>query len=385
LRIGILAGEASGDILGAALCRELQDRGLVEHIVGVGGQLMQAAGCDSLFDMERLSVMGLVEPLKRLPELLNMRRALQAHFIESAIDVFIGIDSPDFNLTLERNLRGAGIPVVHMVSPSVWAWRSGRIHKIGRSVDLMLTLFPFELDIYRQHNIAAVCIGHPLADQLPLEPDPMSARRDLNLSDDRLIIGLLPGSRAGEVALLGKLFIDAARLCRQKRPELQFLLPAANAARYAELEAMLADAPDVPVKLILGDAQKVMAACDALIMASGTATLEAMLLKKPMVVAYRMGAVSYALISRLLHTPYVALPNLLAGEMMVPELLQENATAPALAEAVLTQLESAMTCPTLLEKYQELHHSLQSNAGAAAADAILAVPGVCREGINGPV
>ena len=371
LRIGIVAGEASGDILGAALCQELQRRELVADIIGVGGPLMKAAGCRSLYEMDRLSVMGLIEPLKRLPELLAMRRGLFEQLLAAKIDVFIGVDSPDFNLRLERRLKLNGVAVAHLVSPSVWAWRGRRIHKIARSVDLMMTLFPFETEIYQRHQIAVACIGHPLADQLPVIPDQRAARQLLEIPLEQCVIGLCPGSRAGEVALLGPLFVQVAAVIHRQRPELLFVVPAANSARFEELKHIVAEHPELPVRLVLQQSHEVMAASDCLLMASGTATLEAMLLKRPMVVAYRMGRISYAIISRMLHTAHIALPNLLAGERLVPEFVQNDATVEGLATAVIAQLEDSQHLERLISRFGDIHAQLRKNEGGAAVDAIL--------------
>jgi lipid-A-disaccharide synthase len=376
LRIGIVAGEASGDILGAGLIRALREKypGLV--VEGVGGPLMLAEGCHSFFPQDRLAVMGLVEPLKRLPELLGIRRFLREHFIANPPDVFVGIDSPDFNLSLEQSLRESGIRTVHYVSPSVWAWRRGRLKKIARAVDLVLTLFPFEERFYRDHATAfptlrAVCVGHPLADSIPLETDTAAARAQLSFTVCTQAVALLPGSRAGEVARMGALFLDVARWCARRRHDLCFVMPAANAAREKQLRDMLVDYPDVPVRLVSGQSQLCMAASDAVLMASGTTTLEAMLLKKPMVVAYRMAPLSFAIISRLLKVPYVALPNLLADEQLVPELLQDAATVENLGNALLATLNDPQRTAMLKERFAALHNDIRRNASERAALAIL--------------
>jgi lipid-A-disaccharide synthase len=385
LRVGIVAGEASGDILGAALCRELRRRDLVFEIVGVGGPLMQAEGCRSLYDMDRLSVMGLIEPLKRLPELLAMRRGLFRQLLGAEIDVFIGVDSPDFNLRLEYRLKCAGVAVAHLVSPSVWAWRSRRIHKIARSVDLMMTLFPFETEIYERHQIAVTCIGHPLADQFPMIPDQLAARQQLGIQQEQRVVGLFPGSRAGEVSQLGQLFVDAAKLIHEQWPDLIFVVPAANRSRLLQLEQIIENCSDLPIRLILQQSHQVMTASDCLLMASGTATLEAMLLKKPMVVAYRMGRLSYAIISRMLHTAHIALPNLLAGERLVPEFVQNDATAEALAAAISAELSDSRRSVELRSKFDSIHRQLRKNAGVAAVDAILEMIYAKAGVVHGPV
>ena len=373
LRVGMLAGEASGDILGAGLIAALQKRFDRVEVVGIAGPKMQALGAESLFPMERLSVMGLVEPLKRLPELLKIRRTLRLHFLDNPPDVFIGIDSPDFNLGLEEALKAAGIPTVHYVSPSVWAWRQGRIKKIARAVDHMLTLLPFEADFYREHEVPVTFVGHPLADDIPLEVDVVAARKRLGLSPADEVVALLPGSRGGEVRLLGPLFLQAANWCHQRRPDLKFVLPAANAERRQQIESQLsamAGAESLPVTVLDGDSQTALAAADSVLIASGTATLETMLMGKPMVVAYKMAALSYAIFSRMLHTPWVSLPNLLAQKELVPEILQDDATPEALGAAILRYFDDPLLQDQLRREFSELHQQLRRDASEKAADAV---------------
>jgi lipid-A-disaccharide synthase len=376
LRIGIVAGEASGDILGASLIRALREKHDEIIIEGIGGPLMIAAGCHSFFSQDRLAVMGLIEPLKRLRELLGIRRFLREHFIENPPDVFIGIDSPDFNLSLEKSLHDAGIKTVHYVSPSVWAWRQGRLKKIACSVDLVLTLFPFEEKFYREHSaqypkLKAVFVGHPLADSISMTADSLGARMQLSVVGEGQVVALLPGSRAGEVARMGRLFLDVARWCLSRKNEIFFVIPAANIAREKQLRDMLTDYPDVPVRLFIGQSHACMAASDAVLIASGTTTLEAMLLKKPMVVAYKMAALSYAIISRLLKVPFVALPNLLANKKLVPEFLQDEATVENLGNALMSLLEDKQHAEWLQSCFEDLHLELKRDASVAAAAAIL--------------
>ncbi|MEZ0151890.1 MAG: lipid-A-disaccharide synthase [Candidatus Reddybacter sp.] len=373
LRIGLVVGEASGDQLGAGLIAALQKSHPDAIFEGVGGPKMQALGCISLYPMETLSVMGLVEPLKRLPALLRMRRGLVDHFIAQAPDVFIGIDAPDFNLGIELRLKKAGIPTVHYVSPSVWAWRQGRIKKIARAVDHMLTLLPFEADFYQRHNVPVTFVGHHLADDLPLEPDMLGARAQLNLPSNTPVIALLPGSRQSEVALLGQLFLDTARLCLKQNPELSFILPAANPARRQQINAMLADAGDLPVTVLDGQSHLAMEAADVVLLASGTTALEAMLLKKPMVVSYKTGWLTHAIISRMLKVAYVSLPNLLAGRELVPEVLQDDATAETLAELLLARLGNSALAVKLRSEFTEIHQQIKCNGNQKAAEAVLAV------------
>ncbi|MBV1930712.1 MAG: lipid-A-disaccharide synthase, partial [Porticoccaceae bacterium] len=322
--------------------------------------------------MEPLSVMGLVEPLKNLPTLLRIRRGLREHFTARPPAAFIGIDAPDFNLGLELKLRKEGIKTVHYVSPSVWAWRQKRITKIARAVDHMLTLLPFEAEFYKSHDVPVTFVGHPLADELPLLPDRDKARAELGLGDqDKPLVALLPGSRKGEIIHLGRLFLETARRCQQVIPELSFILPAANLARRHQLDILMADFKDVSVTVIDGQSHAAMAAADAVLLASGTTALEAMLLKKPMVVSYKTGWVSHAIISRMLKVPYVSLPNLLAGEKLVPELLQSEATVKNLAEGLLVMLQQPQRHESITERFTELHKSLRRDASSVAADTVL--------------
>lgn len=370
MRIGVLAGEASGDLLGSRVLAALRARfpGLV--VEGIGGPLMEAQGLRSMFPMERLSVMGLVEPLKRLPELLRIRREVYRHFAANPPDVFLGIDSPDFNLRLERRLRERGISTAHLVSPSVWAWRRGRIHSIKHAVDLMLCLFPFETGIYDQNGVPALFVGHPLADEVALQTDRALARQALGLDPAATVLALLPGSRAAEVRLLAPLFLQAARLLRQFDPALVLALPAASAARRTELEQLLVAYRDLDVTLVQGCSREVMAACDGALLASGTATLEAALLKRPMVVAYRMGVLSWLLLRALVKTPFAALPNILAGRAVVPELLQQAATPAAMAAALRPLLAGEPAAARQLEAFESLHRELRQGFGERAAEAL---------------
>ncbi len=386
LRIGIVAGEASGDILGAGLISALRQYHPDIVVEGIGGPLMIAEGCNSFFAQDRLAVMGLIEPLKRLPELLRIRRFLREHFLANPPDVFIGIDSPDFNLTLEQSLHEAGVKTVHYVSPSVWAWRQGRLKKIARAADLVLTLFPFEEAFYRDHSkdyplLRAVCVGHPLADSIPMETDIAAARAQLSFTVFSQAVALLPGSRAGEVDRMGRLFLDVARWCARKHKNLCFVMPAANAAREKQLRDLLVAYPDVHVRLVSGQSQLCMAASDAVLMASGTTTLEAMLLKKPMVVAYKMSAISHAIISRLLKVPYVSLPNLLANEKLVPELLQDKATVENLGNALLAILADSHQTAILKKRFADLHQDIRRNASESAAKAILQLLGQAPQSV----
>ena len=371
LRIGVLAGEASGDILGSRVLQALREHCDGLAIEGIGGPLMEAQGLRSMYPMERLSVMGFVEPLKRLPELLRIRGDVYRHFRDNPPDLFLGIDSPDFNLRLERKLRQRGVRTAHLVSPSVWAWRQRRIHKIKRSVDLMLCLFPFETRVYEEHGVPVKFVGHPLADELPQRVDPAAARSALDLPTDGKLLALLPGSRGGEVRLLAPLFLQAARLLRESDPSLAVVLPAASNARREEIQALLDQLPDLPVRLVDGRSREVMAAADAILLASGTATLEAALLKRPMVVAYRMAALSWWLVTRLVSTEYAALPNVLAGRALVPELLQDGATPQAMADTLRPLLDSPDAAAGQLQAFETIHTQLRRGYAQEAAAALV--------------
>ncbi len=373
LRIGIVAGEISGDLLGADLIKSLRNispRAI--EFCGIGGARMLAENFHSLFDIERLAVMGFVEPLQRLPELLTMRKTLREYFLNWRADLVIGIDAPDFNLGLELWLRERGIKTAHYVSPSVWAWRQGRIHKIKRAVDLMLTLFPFEEQFYRDHAVPVTCVGHPLADQLPLVPDVAAARAQLHIDPHQRVVALLPGSRGGEIAQVGAAFLDTAAWLLQRHPDLHFVLPAANAARRAQIEALLAARSEsLPIQILDGQSQLAMTAADVVLMTSGTTTLEALLLKKPMVVAYRMGAWSFALVKRLVKIQFMALPNLLAARELVPERLQTDVCADVLGPLLLERLHDVTLRAQLEHEFLRIHQTLRRNASASAATALL--------------
>ncbi len=354
-RLGMVAGEASGDILGGAVLAALRDRSPELSTTGIGGEHMLGQGFESLYPMDRLSVFGFVEPLKRLPELLRIRRAVFDQQRALRPDVFLGVDAPDFNLTLEARLRAEGLRTAHLVSPSVWAWRAGRIRKIKRAVDLMLCLLPFELDVYQRAGVPAVCVGHPLIEQLRQLPAREPARQQLGLDPNRVWLAVLPGSRAGEVQHLMPVYADAMAILARRHQGLSFVLPAANADRRRDIEAALAGR-DLPVTVIDGGGRLAMRAADAVLVASGTATLEAMLLERPMVIAYRMAWLSWQLLSRLVTSPHVGLPNVLAGRSVVPELLQDAATPEALAQQVEQVLErgSELQLPVFAESAAQI-------------------------------
>ncbi|MHB0852343.1 lipid-A-disaccharide synthase [Stutzerimonas nitrititolerans] len=371
LTVALVAGESSGDILGAGLMQALKVRHPDVEFVGVGGARMEAEGLKSYFPLERLAVMGLVEVLGRLPELLSRRKRLLRTLLDVRPDVFIGIDAPDFNLDLELKLRRAGIKTVHYVSPSVWAWRQKRVLKIRDGCDLMLTLFPFEAKFYDAHQVAVRFVGHPLADAIPLCADRDAARALLNLPTDAPIVALMPGSRGGEVARLGSLFLDAAERLRGLRPGIRFVMPCASPERRTQLEQMLAGR-DLPLTLIDGRSHEALAACDAVLIASGTATLEALLYKRPMVVAYRVAPLTFSILKRMVKSAYVSLPNLLAQRLLVPELLQEAATPEAMAQLLSPLLEHG---EVQTEGFDEIHRTLRRDASTQAADAVLELVG----------
>lgn len=369
LRVALVAGEASGDILGSGLMRALKERHPDVQFMGVGGPLMEAQGLVSTFPMERLSVMGLVEVLGRLRELLGRRKALVASLIEQQPDLFIGIDAPDFNLDIELKLRKAGIKTVHYVSPSVWAWRQKRVLKIREGCDLMLTLLPFEARFYEEKGVPVRFVGHPLADTIPLQADRESARAQLGLSGEGPVVALMPGSRGGEVGRLGELFFDSAELLLRTRPDVRFVIPCASPQRRAQIE-LLIGSRELPLILLDGGSHLALAACDAVLIASGTATLEALLYKRPMVVAYKLAPLTYWILKRMVKSPYVSLPNLLARRLLVPELLQDDATPAALVKALSPLLDDGRA---QTDSFDEIHRTLRLDASNQAADAVLAL------------
>lgn len=370
LCVALVAGEASGDILGAGLMRALKARHPDIRFIGVGGPLMEAQGLVSYFPMERLAVMGLVEVLGRLRELLKRRKALIQTFIAEKPDVFIGIDAPDFTLDIELRLRKVGIKTVHYVSPSVWAWRQKRVLKIREGCDLMLTLLPFEARFYEEQGVPVRFVGHPLADTIEMQADRQAARAELGLAPGPLV-ALMPGSRSGEVARLGALFLDTAERLLELVPGVGFVMPCANAARRAQLEQML-EGRSLPLTLLDGRSHQALAACDAVLIASGTATLEALLYKRPMVVAYRLAPLTYWILKRMVKSPYVSLPNLLAQRQLVPELLQEAATSEALAQTLAPLVDDGRQ---QTEHFDQIHRVLRRDASNQAADAVLALLG----------
>jgi lipid-A-disaccharide synthase len=375
-RIALVAGEASGDLLGAGLVAAIRERHPDAVFAGVGGDAMRAQGVETWHDASELAVMGLSEVLAHLPRLLRLRGALRERVLAWKPDVFVGIDAPDFNLGLERRLKRRGVRTVHYVSPSVWAWRESRAAKIGASADRVLCLFPMEPEIYARHGVDARFVGHPLADAIALEPDRGAARAALGIPFHTPVLAVLPGSRLGEIERMLPAFLETAALVARDVDDLQLLVPAANAPCRAAIEQALAASP-FPAsrcRLLDGDAQRAMIAADVVLLASGTAALEAMLCKRPMVVGHRIAASTYRVVKGLglLKSRFVSLPNVLAGEALVPELLQEDCTPPKLAGAVLAWFRDPEAVAALRPRFRAIHEALRRDASARAAEAVLA-------------
>lgn len=372
LTVALVAGETSGDILGAGLIRSLKKLHPNIQFVGIAGPQMQAEGCKAWYEMEELSVMGIVEVLGRLRRILAIRRDITKRLIELKPDIFIGIDAPDFNLSLEGKLKQAGIKTIHYVSPSVWAWKQKRVFKIKRNTNLILAFLPFEKVFYDKFDVPCRFIGHKMADDIPLEPNQTAMRQQLDIPLDCQCLALLPGSRHAEVTLLSEPFLKAAQLLRNKLPDLHIVVPLANEKRRQEFERIKAEiAPQLNVQLLDGHAREAMIASNAAILASGTVALECMLAKCPMVVGYKMKAFTFWLAKKLIKTPYVSLPNILAGKEIVPELLQHDCTPENIANHVLPFLESDNT--ELKAIFLALHKQIRCNADEQAAQAVLDV------------
>ncbi len=376
-RIAIVAGELSGDRLGAGLMQALKQRISTVSFVGAGGPDMQAAGCEVWVPSDELAVMGLAEVVAHLPRLRRILLDLEARLLADPPDLYIGIDAPDFNLRLERRLRARGIPTVHYVSPSVWAWRPGRVRILREACDQVLCLLPFEADFLHRHGVPATFVGHPLADAIQPGADPVTARRTLDLPLSGPVVAVMPGSRAGEVSRLGPVFAATLAWLAPRVPGLHAVVPVAMPALRPHLEALWTPAATgrVPIHLIDGQAQTAMAAADVVLLASGTATLEVMLVNRPMVVAYRLAPVTYALLKmlRLVRLQYFSLPNVLAGEGLVPEFLQGAATPAALGTAIMAWLESPARRAQLHERFAVLAAGLRLGASERAAEAVLKV------------
>jgi len=374
IRIGIVAGEASGDALGAGLMAALKGRYPGCRFAGIGGPRMLEQGLESLVPMDRLGMNGIIDPIKRLPELLGILRGLVAAFTADPPEVFVGVDFNVFNLLLEGMLKRRGMTTVHYVSPSVYAWRRGRVRRISRSADMLLTLYPFEPAFYEREPVQAVFVGHPLADEIQPaasgDDSAALARQAMGIAADARCVALLPGSRLSEVRMLADLFLDAATIISRTLPDSVFVIPCLRPAIANWIGARLTDYPQLTVVTYEGDARRALTACEGALIKSGTCTLEAMLLGRPMVVSYKLGELTYQLVHRMLRTPFIALPNILAGEELVPELLQHDATPAALAEKLLEQLDKAQREPEYLARFADLHRQLRKGADARAADAV---------------
>lgn len=373
--IGIVAGEASGDLLGAHLIHALREHLPGANFVGIGGPKMDSAGMQVLFPLEKLAVRGYVEVLRHYLEIAGIRRRLAAHFLREPPSCFIGIDAPDFNLDLEVRLRTAGIPTVHYVSPSLWAWRGGRMRKVKRAVGKMLTLFPFEVPLYERAQVPVACVGHPLADMLCNFPSARTVREQLRLPGGARIVALLPGSRVSELEQMADLFIAAAIEIAATDPDVSFVAPLVSRETKELFEAALhrRGAESLKVTVLFGHAHEAMAAADVVLVASGTAALEAALLKRPMVITYRMPRLSWWIMKRLRYQPYVGLPNILAGEFVVPEFLQDEATPDNLAQAVLNLLTDVTARARLETRFAGILAALRQNTAQKLAAALLPI------------
>lgn len=377
LKVGIVVGEASGDQLGACLISELKKIDNDIEIEGIIGRNLIDQGCEQLYPMEKLAVMGLIEPIKRLPELYKMRKWLENYFISDPPDLFIGIDAPDFNLGLEKKLRDSGIPTVHYVSPSVWAWRQGRIKKIKKAVDLMLTLLPFEEEIYKKNSIPVKFVGHPAADRIPLHSDNNKERQELGYKENDVLIALLPGSRNSEIKNMAEVYLRAAAICTLVQPSLKFIIPVVSLEHKLEIEYIKEKYElNIDLQILEGKAYQAMLACDLALVTSGTATLELMLYKKPMIIAYKTNYITYKVVKFLLKVPFIGLPNLIANKSIVKEFIQHEAVPEKLSKEILNLLGSNNLRNEQINKFHEMHILLKQQASTQAALAIADLVGV---------
>ena len=372
-RLAMVAGEASGDLLAGLLLQGLHARWPGLSAAGIGGPRMQAQGFESWWPHDKLAVRGYVEVLRHYREILGIRRSLAERLLREPPDCFIGVDAPDFNLALEAQLKRARVKTVHFICPSFWAWRGERAARLARSADQVLCVFPFEPDLLKAHGVAATYVGHPLADAIPLIPPREAARRALGIADHERLVALLPGSRKSEIASIAPVFFDTAARLHRDRPDLRFVLPAAPGL-LGLLEPLRArHAPDVPIQVLDGRSHEALAACDVTLITSGTATLEAALFKRPMVIAYRMNPISWQMMKRMRYQPWVGLPNILCREFVVPERLQGEATATTMATDVLAWLDAPARAEALVMRFTELHHLLRRDTARTATDAIAKV------------
>lgn len=369
----MVAGEPSGDVLAAGMVAELKRQYPDSIIEGIGGPNMIKNGFHSLFDMETLSVMGLVEVLSHLPAILKVKKQLLTHFEKNPPDIFVGIDAPDFNLRVEKTLKARGIKTMHYVSPTVWAWREKRIHKIAKACNRVLGLFPFEQQVYDKYQVPYTFVGHTMADAIAIEPDQKAARQSLGLDSDQRVLAVLPGSRRGEVETLLPVFLETIEAIHSKQSDITFVIPAANEHRLAQINDILSNSDNaqarLPIKISQGTAREAMIASDVILLASGTATLEAMLCKRPMVAAYKLAPLTYRIMQRLYKAPFFTLPNLLANEAIIPELLQDDVNAENMSKQLLNFFESDNS--VLISRFTDLHHTLKCNADKTAAKAVV--------------
>ena len=375
LRVGMVAGEASGDQLGAHLIAALKERRPGMLFAGIGGPRMAAEGFESHYPMEKLSVRGYAEVLRHYREIMGIRRRLASAMLAERPNLFIGVDSGDFNLGLERRLKEGGIPTIHYVSPSIWAWRGWRVKKIARAVNRILVMFPFEAPLYEKAGVPVTYVGHPLADVIPLEPKKEEARAALRLPAGKVIVAMLPGSRRSELHYMASAFVLAAHRLRQELHDVHFVVPTVTRATRDMFEVALHhhQRTDLPLTLLFGHSHEALAAADLALVASGTATLETALFKTPMVIAYRQSPITWALMRNMLYLPYIGMPNILAGERLVPELLQDEANPAALAAALLALWRDGAARRRQVERFHDFHHRLRQNTAQKAADAVLQV------------
>jgi lipid-A-disaccharide synthase len=374
VRIAMVAGEPSGDLLASHLIAALKERLPDAVFFGIGGPRMESQGFDAWWPMEKLSVMGYVDALKNYREISGIRRQLKKRLLDIKPDIFIGVDAPDFNLGLETSLKSAGVKTIHYVSPSIWAWRGGRIKKIARAVNRVLALFPMEPPLYEKEHIPVTYVGHPLADIIPLQTSKQAVREKLALPRDYPIFGMLPGSRQGELAMMADTFVQTAKLiCERFLPNAIFVVPLATRETRLQFEAAIyrQQAGEVPFRLLFGHAQDALGAADVSLVASGTATLEAALIKRPMVITYKIAKFSYWLMKRMAYLPYVGLPNVLAGRFVVPEILQDEATPENLAEALVKLYEDKENAAAVEDAFTDIHLQLRQNTAEKAANAVI--------------